>query len=79
MIENPWEWANEIGHAFRTHDDIIASWDSVLEILDVHAQVVHYGGPGHWADPGTFIWRHRATANSVTISSLLILAHITLC
>ncbi|KAM3589411.1 hypothetical protein VKS41_000274 [Umbelopsis sp. WA50703] len=49
--ENPWEWANEIGHAFRTHDDIIASWDSVLEILDVHAQVVHYGGPGHWADP----------------------------
>ncbi|KAJ2962025.1 hypothetical protein NQZ79_g2826 [Umbelopsis isabellina] len=51
MIENPWEWANEIGHAFRTHDDIIASWDSVVEILDVHAQVVHYGGPGHWADP----------------------------
>ncbi|KAG2186131.1 hypothetical protein INT43_002569, partial [Umbelopsis isabellina] len=49
--ENPWEWANEIGHTFRTHDDIIASWDSVVEILDVHAQVVHYGGPGHWADP----------------------------
>ncbi|KAI8583186.1 hypothetical protein K450DRAFT_224624 [Umbelopsis ramanniana AG] len=50
--ENPWEWADEIGHAFRTHDDIIASWESVLEILDVHAQVVQYGGPGHWADPG---------------------------
>lgn len=56
MIENPWEWANEIGHTFRTHDDIIASWESVVEILDVHAQVVHYGGPGHWADPGTFLF-----------------------
>ncbi|GAB5587329.1 hypothetical protein Unana1_02229 [Umbelopsis nana] len=49
--ENPWEWADEIGHVFRTHDDIIASWESVLEILDIHAQVVQYGGPGHWADP----------------------------
>jgi alpha-galactosidase len=52
VAENPWEWADEVGHVFRTHDDIIASWDSVLEILDIHAQVVQYGGPGHWADPG---------------------------
>ncbi|KAI9323712.1 glycoside hydrolase superfamily [Dichotomocladium elegans] len=49
--ENTWEWAGDIGHSFRTHDDIYNDWKSVVEILSIHAKVVHLGGPGHWADP----------------------------
>ncbi|KAI8146691.1 glycoside hydrolase superfamily [Fennellomyces sp. T-0311] len=50
-VENTWEWAPQIGHSFRTHDDIYNGWQSIVEILQVHAKVVHLGGPGHWADP----------------------------
>ncbi|ORY92102.1 glycoside hydrolase superfamily [Syncephalastrum racemosum] len=50
-VENTWEWAPSVGHSFRTHDDIYNGWKSIVEILDVHAKVVHLGGIGHWADP----------------------------
>ncbi|KAI9252374.1 glycoside hydrolase superfamily [Phascolomyces articulosus] len=50
-VENTWEWAPEMGHSFRTHDDIYNDWQSIVDILQVHSQVVHLGGPGHWADP----------------------------
>ena len=51
-VENTWEWAPDIGHSFRTHDDIYNGWQSIVDILQVHSQVAHLGGPGHWADPG---------------------------
>ncbi|KAG2225364.1 hypothetical protein INT45_005608 [Circinella minor] len=50
-VENTWEWAPDVGHSFRTHDDIYNGWQSVVDILQVHSQVAHLGGPGHWADP----------------------------
>lgn len=52
MEENTWDWASQIGHSFRTHDDIYNDWRSIVEITAVHSKVTEYGGPGHWADPG---------------------------
>ena len=58
----PWEWAENIGHLWRTTGDIAAvfdgevnhgSWSSwgVLKILDMQKGLRVYAGPGHWNDP----------------------------
>jgi alpha-galactosidase len=58
----PWEWAEEIGHLWRTTGDIAAcfdcekdhgSWSSwgVLRILDMQEGLRVHAGPGHWNDP----------------------------
>ncbi|GIX22230.1 MAG: hypothetical protein KatS3mg121_1013 [Gammaproteobacteria bacterium] len=58
----PWEWAGEIGHLWRTTGDITACWDcevdhgdwsswGVLRILDVNAELRAHAGPGRWNDP----------------------------
>jgi alpha-galactosidase len=58
----PWEWAKEIGHLWRTTGDIAAcfdcekdhgSWSSwgVLRILDMQEGLRIHAGPGHWNDP----------------------------
>jgi alpha-galactosidase len=59
---DPWEWAPEMGHLWRTTGDIIdcfdceishGSWSSrgILPILDLQEGLREYAGPGHWNDP----------------------------
>ncbi len=58
----PWEWAENIGHLWRTTGDIYNCWDceedhgtwssfGVLQILDMQDGLRKYAGPGHWNDP----------------------------
>ena len=58
----PWEWADEVGHSWRTTGDIglsfrknieHGSWTqlSVLTIVDINEKLREYAGPGHWNDP----------------------------
>jgi len=55
----PWLWAKDIGHLWRTTEDIQDCWDCVNEwgglgwvlILDKQAGLEAYSGPGHWNDP----------------------------
>lgn len=63
----PWTWASEIGHSWRTTGDICASFEDeqhygpdgkptwrslgVLHIIDINADLRQYAGPGHWNDP----------------------------
>ncbi|WP_438862325.1 glycoside hydrolase family 27 protein [Neptunicella sp.] len=62
----PWEWAKDIGHLWRTSGDIINCWNcehkhlegtenewsswGVLKILDMRHNIRQYAGPGHWND-----------------------------
>ena len=60
----PWLWAQNVGHMWRTTGDIINCWDcvvnhgnwnsnGVMKILDmqVDRSLRLYAGPGHWNDP----------------------------
>lgn len=58
----PWEWAQEVGHQWRTTGDIGLSfseqivhgtWEqnSVLRCIDLNEPLRKYAGPGHWNDP----------------------------
>lgn len=58
----PWEWAKDIGHLWRTTGDIYACFDcvkdhgtwkswGVLQILDQQDGLRVHAGPGHWNDP----------------------------
>ncbi|WP_221030456.1 glycoside hydrolase family 27 protein [Actomonas aquatica] len=63
----PWEWAEDVGHLWRTTGDIYDSWDGYKmwemgwkRILDLQSELVKewgpngiakYAGPGHWNDP----------------------------
>jgi alpha-galactosidase len=55
----PWEWANGIGHLWRTTADINdcfnceLNWGGlgVLQILDKQIGLEGSAGPGHWNDP----------------------------
>lgn len=58
----PWEWGKEIGHLWRTTNDIfncfdctngLGDWKSfgVLQIIDMQEDLRKYAGPGHWNDP----------------------------
>jgi alpha-galactosidase len=55
----PWEWAKDIGHLWRTTEDIINCFDcknfwggnGVMQIIDLHTEIGRYSGPGHWNDP----------------------------
>ncbi len=55
----PWTWAKDIGHLWRTTEDIQDCWDCVNEwgglgwtlILDKQVGLENYSGPGHWNDP----------------------------
>ncbi len=57
----PWEWASDIGHSWRTTGDIYPCWNcefnhgswsswGVLRILDKQEGLRKYAGPGHWND-----------------------------
>jgi len=47
----PWLWAKDVGHLWRTTGDIEDKWESVIKILDLQAGLESYAGPGHWNDP----------------------------
>ena len=58
----PWEWAEKVGHLWRTTGDISACWDcedkhgsgsswGVLKIVDMRKGIRKAAGPGHWNDP----------------------------
>ena len=58
----PWEWAEPIGHLWRTTGDIAPCFDcevdhgdwsswGVLRILDLQDGLRVHAGPGHWNDP----------------------------
>lgn len=57
----PWEWAQNVGHAWRTTGDIYPCWNcelnhgswsswGVLPILDKQEKLRKFAGPGHWND-----------------------------
>lgn len=58
----PWTWAQDIGHLWRTTGDIINCWDceighgnwsswGIMRILDKQDGLRQFAGPGHWNDP----------------------------
>jgi alpha-galactosidase len=56
----PWLWAEKVGHLWRTTGDIGASYASGgknkwehgwKELLDQNVGLEKYAGPGHWNDP----------------------------
>lgn len=58
----PWTWAKDVGHLWRTTGDIgnvfdgikqYDTWHSlgVMRIVDLHADLYPYAGPGFWNDP----------------------------
>ncbi|MEO6327826.1 MAG: glycoside hydrolase family 27 protein [Ginsengibacter sp.] len=58
----PWEWAENVGHLWRTTGDIAnifegikshGTWSalSVTKIIDLQNGLRKYAGPGHWNDP----------------------------
>lgn len=62
-LSDPWLWAEEVGHLYRTTGDIRNNWDipdakqgkvwggGVILILDMQEGLHTYAGPGHWSDP----------------------------
>ena len=58
----PWKWAANVGHLWRTTGDITACFDCIadhgtwkafgaMQILDMQQGLRIYAGPGHWNDP----------------------------
>ena len=45
------EWAPEFTNLWRTTDDLMARWDSVLYALDLQENLYPYSRPGAWNDP----------------------------
>ncbi|MCX6282632.1 MAG: glycoside hydrolase family 27 protein [Bacteroidetes bacterium] len=54
----PWEWAKNVGHLWRSTEDIINCFDcknywgglGVVQIIDLFTEIGTYTGPGHWND-----------------------------
>lgn len=55
----PWTWGADVGHLWRTTEDILDCWDCRTDwggmgwslILDKQVGLEGYSGPGHWNDP----------------------------
>jgi len=47
----PWEWAQRVGHLWRTCWDIQDSWDSLTTVLDRQRGLQPFAGPDGWNDP----------------------------
>jgi alpha-galactosidase len=50
-VQNPWEWAGDIGNSWRTTGDISDNWASMLSIAKDNLPLASAAGPGHWNDP----------------------------
>lgn len=54
----PWEWGKDVGHLWRSTEDIINCFDcknywgglGVVQIIDLFTEIGTYAGPGHWND-----------------------------
>jgi alpha-galactosidase len=57
----PWKWANDVGHLWRVTGDIINCWDceighgswsswGVWKIINMRKDIRKAAGPGHWND-----------------------------
>jgi alpha-galactosidase len=68
----PWEWAQNVGHLWRTTGDIYPQFDSthsygnwkalgVMTIVDLQDGLRQYAGPGHWNDPDMLEVGNRLT------------------
>jgi alpha-galactosidase len=55
----PWTWAKNVGHLWRTTSDIMNCWDCKVNwggigwtlVMDKNAELGKYAGPGGWNDP----------------------------
>ncbi|WP_440902264.1 ricin-type beta-trefoil lectin domain protein [Actinosynnema sp.] len=47
----PWTWARDVGHLWRTTPDITDTWGSVVDIFHRNAPLNDAAGPGGWNDP----------------------------
>lgn len=47
----PWEWAGDVGHLWRTTGDIQDNWESLKGITAANLPLADAAGPGHWNDP----------------------------
>jgi alpha-galactosidase len=45
------EWAPEFANLWRTTDDLLPLWDSVMRTLDLQVNLYPYSRPGAWNDP----------------------------
>lgn len=57
---NPWLWANDLGHLWRTTYDITssageASWSKIMQIYDENVVLAEYAGPNGWNDPDMLV------------------------
>lgn len=50
-VNAPWNWAPDTGNMWRTTDDIIDDWETMLRNLDQTAPHAWAAGPGRWNDP----------------------------
>jgi alpha-galactosidase len=48
---DPWEWASDVGHLWRTTGDISDNWNSMISIFDRQKDLSRYAGPDGWNDP----------------------------
>jgi hypothetical protein len=44
-------WAPEFCNMWRTTDDLMPNWDSLMRTLDLQVNLYPYSKPGHWNDP----------------------------
>ena len=55
----PWKWAAQVGHLWRTTTDICApgkaDWDLAMNIAAINEKLFPWAGPGHWNDPDMLI------------------------
>ncbi|MPQ44975.1 fibronectin type III domain-containing protein [Clostridium tarantellae] len=56
----PWLWADEMGHMWRTTGDITfnhgkATWGEVVDIYDKNVDLAKYAGPNGWNDPDMLV------------------------
>jgi len=47
----PWEWAQTVGHLWRTCWDIQDTWPSLIGVIDHQRGLAPHGGPDGWNDP----------------------------
>lgn len=45
------KWGKDVGNSWRTTQDIIDSWNSMISIIDINNKWYEYAGPGGWNDP----------------------------
>ena len=38
----PWEWAKEVGHLWRTTQDIVDRWDAMMALVDKQRDLAKY-------------------------------------